>query len=189
MLRLSLTALLFMAACAGARAPSASTATTPQAKLELCDSAQIHWCLALAEDHELGRGVARDPERAAELYAKACRAGLPAGCVNLGILEHRTDRAAATDHFRRACELNGPRMRVESAPQPRPQYLTGIAGRVQKNSIVTHAHEIGCVNFAVIRADEHDLATYCAEGLELACDKQQERPRALVRIAIAGETR
>ncbi|MEM1348816.1 MAG: hypothetical protein AAGI01_09690, partial [Myxococcota bacterium] len=49
-----------------------------------------------------GRGVARDPRRAAVVYAKACDAGFAASCRILGLMLLRGDAPLAPDPERGA---------------------------------------------------------------------------------------
>ena len=51
-----------------------------------CDGGDPPGCALLAALHEAGQGVPRDPARAAELYKKACDAGLASSCERLGAM-------------------------------------------------------------------------------------------------------
>jgi TPR repeat protein len=56
-----------------------------------------------------GEGVARDLNRAAGLFKRACDAGGSGGCLNLGLMyEHGRgmpkDRSRAADLFKQACD-------------------------------------------------------------------------------------
>ena len=50
-----------------------------------CDAGHIHACSALALQVQDGRGVARDPARAAQMNRKVCDAGWGIGCFNLAL--------------------------------------------------------------------------------------------------------
>src|SRR5687768_12497915 len=47
-----------------------------------CDAGHVHACSALSLQVQDGRGVARDPVRAAQLNRKVCDAGWGIGCFN-----------------------------------------------------------------------------------------------------------
>jgi TPR repeat protein len=81
----------------------------------LCDKGQGEACNALALAYHDGRGVTQDLAKAAELYGKACTAGLGAGCQNLGDLhaqsngdlarqQARVAWSKAANLYRRACD-------------------------------------------------------------------------------------
>jgi len=56
-----------------------------------------------------GRGVPADPSRAADSFLRACDAGEPRGCVNLGVLTANgtgvlKDDVRARELYQRACD-------------------------------------------------------------------------------------
>ncbi len=86
---------------------------TPAELERACASERLRSCIGLAYDYTTGRGVAKDPARAANLYEKACRGGVVVGCVNLGVLFALgdgvpQDETTAAGYFRTACERGPP---------------------------------------------------------------------------------
>ena len=74
-----------------------------------CDAGRGRGCYRLGVLHALGKGVARDEARAAQLYEQACRLGSAGGCAAAGHLRLQgtvaeKDEAAALALFARACE-------------------------------------------------------------------------------------
>lgn len=78
----------------------------------LCDRGYTGPCVDLGWMHAEGRGVVRDPQRAAALYRKACDAANFHGCSRLGTLYEAgfgvvTDAQKARSLYARACDLGG----------------------------------------------------------------------------------
>lgn len=63
-----------------------------------CDAGAAAGCTALGRRHETGEGAPQDPQRAHDLYARACEGGDGHGCRRLGNLYTQTD---ATSEFER----------------------------------------------------------------------------------------
>ena len=106
----------------------------------LCDEGDLVACSVLGLLYERGTGVERDPARAVELHARACRGGEPSGCANLGRLHEAgtgvdADPERALELFRLACR-GGDRWscdRLTEAGAPAPDAEVGIhfkSGRV-----------------------------------------------------------
>jgi TPR repeat protein len=69
-----------------------------------CESGQAGACSALAWLVDEGRGVAKDAERAAALYAKACDAGMMEACTMAAVRQAgKGDLAGARTLLERAC--------------------------------------------------------------------------------------
>lgn len=74
-----------------------------------CTRGHLPGCKTLGWLHENGRGTARDPRRAREIYGRACDAGDPGSCKSLGLLLDTgggggVDRTRAAALYTRACE-------------------------------------------------------------------------------------
>jgi TPR repeat protein len=101
--------LLFLISCA----PPPEEPKTPADMQRACDESHFRSCVGLAYAYGTGKGVAKDPARAAALYERACRGELLVGCVNLGVLYAQgagvpQDQATAKSLFERACERGPP---------------------------------------------------------------------------------
>lgn len=68
------------AASPGTPESSVRPKTIPELQAD-CDAGRLDRCLALAEQYELGNGVAPDRARAARLYERVCAAGRVIGCI------------------------------------------------------------------------------------------------------------
>lgn len=75
------------------RRNSASTSLPVAARQldEACAGGDQRSCSVLGVMYETGHGVARDPHRAADLFAHACSEGIQSACVNHGLLKERGD--------------------------------------------------------------------------------------------------
>jgi TPR repeat protein len=101
-------------------APSAPTEAPPPPPRDPCDTGDAEGCMNLAQMYEVGRGVPRDPQRAATLYQRAvtlsqraCDANTLRACTALGVAYAggigvpRND-ARAVALYQRACDGGEP---------------------------------------------------------------------------------
>ena len=75
-----------------------------------CQNNELTACVNLGSLTAQGRGVTRDPVRAARFFAQACDGDLAAGCVNLAVANRRgigvpRDTPRARELFAKACRL------------------------------------------------------------------------------------
>jgi len=70
-----------------------------------CELGSPGSCALAARNHDLGRGVAKDPKTALTFYILACKGGSPPGCGRLGeaLLGNATSRPKGLELLRRSC--------------------------------------------------------------------------------------
>jgi TPR repeat protein len=97
-----------------------------QAKLgEACDAGVGRGCMLLGLMHDLGLGVDKNPQNAAQFYRTACDLDELEACVALGsTLAKAGEYEGAAANFRHACEQGAFSGCHESAPS----YLLGLGG-------------------------------------------------------------
>ena len=71
--------------------------------LEKCDNEEMIGCLDLGNAYYNGNGVAKNLNKAAQLYQKACDGGIMKGCANLGVTYQNGD--GVTKDFGKAVQL------------------------------------------------------------------------------------
>ena len=54
--------------------------------LAQCDNGDSDSCVYLGVMYAIGKGAAKNPKRAVELYQKSCSEGTEAGCTGLGMM-------------------------------------------------------------------------------------------------------
>jgi len=84
---------------AALRSPAFNLGVAAKKFGEACDAGHLHACASLGLQVQDGRGITRDPARAAALYGKACDGGLGIGCFNLAGL-HVTGNGVSEDRVR-----------------------------------------------------------------------------------------
>jgi TPR repeat protein len=92
--------------------PACAAATTEEDRKLYGINVQGLACNSLAPLYEHGLGVARNDEKAFELWARSCQSGDPHGCAQVGFFTMRglgtpKDEVAGREIYERACEKVG----------------------------------------------------------------------------------
>jgi len=164
-----------------------SSSTSPNRETDGCVNGNAATCVALAHAAE----TAKDFERAANFYVKACDERAAAGCTGLGVLYNRglgvtRDAAQAAMYYERGCTLGdmagcnnlGTVYQFGSIGLRDPTKAAGLYERACSNK-----HMDGCANLGLLllgtpgvtsteEARARDLLEKaCAAGVARACSK------------------